>query len=185
MKKTVILKTLVCSSLLLASSSAFAAGSPYDDNTVSAWSFIFAFIVFVAGILQIILFFKIWIMTNNVKDIHNLYLQKGVKFTDAKFPYLLNRREEAFNILNKSTEDRIMDWIKSSNDGSSDIEKTQSLIDRDIEKIERTYYEPIGMEMPAEYKNFKIAQYVALYNKYKKETGSQEGAKPSQTSSNS
>ena len=41
------------------------------------------------------------------------------------------------------------------------------------------------MEMPAEYKNFKIAQYVALYNKYKKETGSQEGAKPSQTSSNS
>lgn len=185
MKKAIILKKLLCSLLLLTSSSAFAAGSLYNDNSGSAWSVISAFIVFVAGILQIILFYKIWIMTNNVKDIHNLYLQKGVKFTDAKFPYLLNRKEEAFNILNKSTEDRIMYWIKSSNDGSLDIEKMQYLIDKDMAKIEKKYYEPIGMEMPAEYKNFKVAQYVALYNKYKKEARPQEEAKPSQTPSNS
>lgn len=68
-------------------------------------------------------------------------------------------------------------WIKT--------EKKQILIDRDIQKIEKNYYEAIGMEMPFEYKEFKIEQYVNLFNKYKKATPTSETTNISQASNNS
>ena len=65
-------------------------------------------IVFVFCILQIILFFKVWGMTNNVKDIRN-------SIKEANIAYLKGNIEEAEKLLNESFFKDISDLFYSTN----------------------------------------------------------------------
>lgn len=112
MKKSIISKVLFSALLLLTSSSVFAATSYYYEESTSGWATILALISFFAAILQIILFFKIWIMTKNVEEIHDQYMTKELDFTDAKLPYIFNRKDEAYNILNQCMEKQIKNGLK-------------------------------------------------------------------------
>ena len=54
-------------------------------------------IVIVFGILQIILFFKIWNMTNDVRRLHNRFV--GYSRIDAKRYFLAGDKEKAKEVL--------------------------------------------------------------------------------------
>lgn len=69
MKKTIML-SLCCLTALTAS----ANGGGPDETTLNIISIIFV----VFGVLQIILFFKVWGMTNNVKEIRDTLIVKSI-----------------------------------------------------------------------------------------------------------
>lgn len=127
MKKAIIFKTLLCSSFLLISSSAFAETNDYYVETSGLATF-FALITFVAAVLQIILFYKIWIMTNDIKEIRNQYIRKDANLEDAVLPYLFGRKDEALSILNLSMEKKIRECI--------DTGMSPKLINTEIEEID-------------------------------------------------
>ena len=72
----------------------------------------FTGIVMIAfGILQIILFFKIWGMTNNVKRIWKKIDNKDF-LSDACVSYIKGNLEETERLANESYEDWIDNYIK-------------------------------------------------------------------------
>lgn len=62
---------------------------------------IVSIIIIVFGILQIILFFKVWEMTDNVKMIKGNLVDNTNAFKEAKKELMLGHLDKAFEIYNK------------------------------------------------------------------------------------
>lgn len=72
-------------------------------------------IIIVFGILQIILFFKVWGMTDDVKRIKkNLIDGADVSFESAKKELLLGNTDKAFEIYNKCFIDSVVTLYKET-----------------------------------------------------------------------
>ena len=74
-------------------------------------------IIIVFGILQIILFFKIWAMTNNVKDIQRRFVNQNLK-SEANIAHMKGDIDAAEKCLNESLLKEISDLFYSTNDYS-------------------------------------------------------------------
>lgn len=76
---------------------------------------IVSIIIIVFGILQIILFFKVWGMTDDVKRIKkNLIDGADVSFESAKKELLLGNTDKAFEIYNKCFIDSVVTLYKET-----------------------------------------------------------------------
>lgn len=58
-------------------------------------------IIIIFGVLQIILFFKVWVMTDNVKIIKENLVDDANAFEEAKKELMLGHPNNAFEIYNK------------------------------------------------------------------------------------
>lgn len=69
---------------------------------MEAYTVFISFILFVFAILQIILFFKIWGMTNDIRDIRNKYLQEGDVYKKQEQTLIQTNSESTENNSDKS-----------------------------------------------------------------------------------
>ena len=78
--------------LVATASNSYAYYSEYSYSSYgssSIWSEIIHIIMFIGGILEIILFFKIWGMTNNIKKLKEDYFSESIsKINQEQFYYL-------------------------------------------------------------------------------------------------
>lgn len=103
-------------------------------------------VIVVFGILQIILFFKLWGMTNDVKAISNkmeaIPMDNYNKLEKAMWQLLLeNKKEKAIEFLNCNLSAEL---IKSTHWGG---ETTDNII-QSIKNRYRKYYEKLGVPFP-------------------------------------
>lgn len=80
--------------LVAAASNSYAYYSEYSYSSYgssSIWSEILHIIMFIGGILEIILFFKIWGMTNNIRKLKNDYFSESLPRNEyEKIDYIRN-----------------------------------------------------------------------------------------------
>ena len=151
----------------------------------------FYFICFIFGIFQIILFFKIWGMTNNVKAIKNNLKEIGnidnlsnleleVLIAEVRNLYFLNRQDEAYALLNgylykklckldnayeKEDKTLIRTWIEER-DAIETLE-TKEYVDLCISEVEYLY-KLINKEIPSSLRNATAESFKAYLPIYKK-----------------
>ena len=89
MKKFIILAVLV--SVCLSSYAYYSDYSYSSYGTSSPFSEIIQIIMFIGGILEIILFFKIWGMTNNIKKLKKEYFSESISKIDQEQFYYLRK----------------------------------------------------------------------------------------------
>ena len=70
---------LLAATMLLFASSAFAYYGEYNEPKTSGWDIFMAMVTIICAILGIILFFKVWGMTNDVRKITENYLAPKVR----------------------------------------------------------------------------------------------------------
>ena len=124
---------------------------------------IISFIVFIVAILQIILFFKIWGMTNDVEKIKNKLTgpSKRISFNEAKITvrhlHFVGKDDEAYDVINAYVEGTIANIYKY---GQPNTRKDSFSVN--FNKIkERTapLYALIGREMPQVLAEVNIEDY--------------------------
>lgn len=108
-----------------------------ETNASLTW---FLIITIVAGIFQIILFFKIWIMTNDVNTIKNNLNNKGIT-KQAQIAFLKGNKEEAKNLLYDAIYTSILESAKDY--------AIKEDYNRDLINIDRIY-KPICEKMEIE-----------------------------------
>ena len=115
----------------------------------------------VAGVLQIVLFFKLWVMTNDVKKLREtLTSERAVNFKfevrkllcsgnkEKAKELLLNRFYKELSVLNYAGLDK----------GASNYAQVQNNIDSDFNKLKAEFEKQctkIGVEVPEDIKNMK------------------------------
>ena len=114
----------------------------------------FSIIVIVFAILQIILFFKLWGMANDVSKIKGRL--SNSEYTFKKY-MLLGEKEKAFNLLKETLTNRLMEWRKNLLTAELFV-KNVTFIDIYVKKAELT-----GFELP---EHLKTAQ--AFWDYYEK-----------------
>ena len=161
MEKKITVLTLSLFTVLTAS-----ARNEGPDTTVLE---ILSILFLVFGVLQIILFFKVWGMTNNVKRIKDGLAQKGTigeGSVDEKvrLQLLLGNKEDARRILlvqMAQAIDKVYDKLLVN--GS----QADAIYEQDITPVVDEFkarMQEIGMEMPAQAAQIKtIGDYYNLY----------------------
>ena len=150
MKKLLLTLLFVCTAATM-----FAYRSSPGDEIGYA---IINLAIVIIGILNIILFYKIWEMTNDVKKIKNkfyLYEQKNYLFKKKFMKLKLTGEvEEAKKMVDESLKDEV--YAKLLVFGVP-VEQMQ----KDVEKIIRiydNYYKCLDCEMPKEIKELDVAK---------------------------
>lgn len=92
---------------------------------------ILSIIIIVFGILQIILFFKVWGMTNNVSELRKMYDDRSEKLISA-----INRVAREMQKLNSNKVDSRSEMKIASQEGKKE------------ERIEKVHKEEIKRELP-------------------------------------
>ena len=107
-------------------------------------------------VLQIILFFKIWGMTNDVKDLKNKFDPRGFskeqmakKMIELKY---MGRIEEAKRILDENLENEVFNKVLVK---EVSIEMIKDDVGKVIGEYEK-YYQLLKCEMPKEIKEMNI-----------------------------
>lgn len=113
-------------------------------------------IIIVFGVLQIILFFKIWAMTNKVTSIDNKLNNQRHKYS---FYMLMEDKEKAFLTVKEELVLRLIELDKATYDGRRFIKLANDEIPNYIEKMKATGFDVPGYLTSAE--NF-IAYYKQL-----------------------
>ncbi len=123
-------------------------------------------IIIVFGILQIILFFKIWGMTNDIEKIKNKYCRTdnvkkagitGIKSAVVKMKNL-GQKKEALEFLDNMMQKRLdglFDELHTSDTPIEELDKHWSNYVRGYTKM----YAYLGEEIPEGYKNFSFKTY--------------------------
>lgn len=91
-------------------------------------------VIFIFGILNLILFFKIWGMTNNVKKLAQRFQEKDeVTLKEARNLYILGDYDAAFDMFRKLFVERMKNEYNS-------IYNTYSLKDKDkVEEYDKSF----------------------------------------------
>lgn len=170
MKKTFLTLGL----FLMSVAPALAYYGDYDNSRSesSPFSIFLALIVFVFGVLQIFLFFKVWGMTNDVKQIKEKYVSpvksynatityfgiKALEGNEAAKKYIINEIIKELSMCDTSTFYKRERYSKMFNDVK---EKFKLILDDSgIEFPEMEEY--INLVSPNEYKGFKIDDKVRM-----------------------
>ncbi|MBR4047295.1 MAG: hypothetical protein IKK07_02415 [Bacteroides sp.] len=163
MKKTVL---LLSSILVSVPTFAYGYGSDLDDSLT--W---IGVLFFVWGILEIILFFKIWGATNDIDKLKSAICdgKKGNGMSSyLKKMYLLGKEDEAYNYLNEAFSDEIVrihtKCLKESNaDGEIVYNGVYEPIETAFNKMINIttdeylqYYQSIGKEIPSRFKSISF-----------------------------
>ena len=112
----------ILSVMLAVTLSSFAYYGDYSSSSVSGWFTFIGFVLFVWGILEIILFFKIWGMTNDIKALKKDHFNENTFGSDyAKFSYLrrsiiLGKKDVVRNAF-------LMDFINNVEIGYNGLKK--------------------------------------------------------------
>lgn len=183
MRKVVVFVSL----LLVGTGSAFAYYPDEYDAGPSGWTVLFALLYFAVGVLNVILFFKIWRMTDDVKSLKNTIQKNDTSAANITREELLARvrklyftgnADMAYSIINSyvfsllkilinmSLTDKDQKRVIYTNDWDTE---TQSPITKPLDKAiseelsrNEKLYELIGKEMPSCLKDFTYEQYAAF-----------------------
>lgn len=93
---------------------------------------------FVFGILQIVLFFKLWGMTNDIRIMKQN--MRGVEY-DFNYYMLLDEKEKAFNLVKSRLLNVLMIKKEGNNDKASFIENSKWHINKYKKMADATGYE--------------------------------------------
>lgn len=101
-------------------------------------------IILLVGLLQIILFFKLWGMTNNVRAIRNRL--PGIKFLErARDEYYQGYIQSPKKILDEEMEKRVA-YLRAKRKTDKDF-PYNNLLERDIKEM-RGYYDEMNLIYP-------------------------------------
>lgn len=98
-----------------------------------------ALFLIVFGVLQIVLFFKIWEMTTNISEIKNRIFENDYT-SDANYYYLLGDIDKAEKLLNEAflkEISNISSRTTSEDNWAQNFEKLKSKYSKAFEKINR------------------------------------------------
>lgn len=169
--------------LLIGTGSAFAYYPDEYDAGPSGWAVLFAILYFAVGVLNVVLFFKIWRMTDDVKSLkdsiqnNRTNLNREAVLDRVRDLYFTGHVEKAYNTINAYIFNQLsnkMAFCATDDNGNVFFTdgwdyKTQTPKDTTPEEaIKETLaeneklYELIGKEMPPYLKNFTYEQYAAF-----------------------
>lgn len=114
----------------------------YGYESSSSMTFI-SIVSIAAGVLQIILFFKIWGATTDIKKIKEHLAPKGLNMSDVRVLYYSGHREQAIDLLNKQLAKSVDDAFGNSFNVDDFKRKVAELVNTN-----KPYYEALGVEMP-------------------------------------
>lgn len=121
------------------------------------------FIVF--GVLQIILFFRIWGMTNNVSELTETFCETPDSFPGQAHPFhtiskymTLGQNDKAIKFLNDLLDTRQNEIVISFINKTLTVEQCQVRWERTLAYYKRVYGK-VGTEIPQDYENFDFAKY--------------------------
>lgn len=100
-------------------------------------------IAVIFGVLQSILFFKLWGMTNDVKNIYSSMTNLNWSLHDAKIAYIQGNIEATKFILDKS----LIDGLKHAAFEDSGMSPYQNVYENTRKKYTK-YYTDFGLELP-------------------------------------
>ena len=89
-------------------------------------------VIIVFGILQIILFFKLWGMTNNVKKIRESFLTGADGLSPAKIEFAIGNIEKAKLLLQELQENRVLQEVLYENGQKTAQERKWENIENNI-----------------------------------------------------
>lgn len=118
----------------------------------------------VFGVLQIILFFKIWGMTNDVKALKNKFESRGLnqdrlaqRVLELKYT---GKVEEAKKLVDDNLENEV--FVQMFVPGN-DVTYTESEVKK-IRKFYDKYYKLLNYEMPVEIKEINVGKVIGEYS---------------------
>lgn len=147
MKRLSIISVLASSPIAM-----FAYYDDYSSSSTSGsgWLTFLMIILLVWGILEVILFFKLWGMTNNVKQMKNQIVRYN-KRDDFRRYRLLGKKEEAAEALIEVFFDSMITYIHSEEyDPDRNIEEEVSELENHLSQF--------GVKIPKEIKALKTAR---------------------------
>ena len=156
--KTILIATL----LLLGSVSSYAYGyySEKDDSST-----LYVIVLLIAGVLNVILLYKIWCMTNDVKKLREKFCFDTISVkSKVRQLYLIGDIETAYITLNTHIVNEVERIYQSTLVIQIPLEKEKlftSGIDKLVKRYENTY-KIIGKEFPTKIKDLTLEQYVNL-----------------------
>jgi hypothetical protein len=116
------------------------------------WYYIALLIVIILGILNVILFFKIWGMTNDVRILRKKYIPHTSLYFEIRRLLLFGNRERVRDLLIN----RFIDKIEYLYHDETDCDAARENIDNDFnaakEELELCF-QKIGEELPENIKN--------------------------------
>jgi biopolymer transport protein ExbB/TolQ len=130
---------------------------------------IIAVIIIAASVLQIILFFKIWVMTNDVRALREKYVKHSSSNFEIRKLILLGDKKQATDILLN----QFIEKIKNLNyDGLNEkdeyYEKIKQNIDKHFDEVKKELENnllKIGEKLPDGIKNLKSGEdFKNLFN---------------------
>ena len=131
---------------------------------------IWVIVVFIFALINIILLFKIWGMTNNVdwisRQVDKITEQVDKPRYEAKFAdyYLSGEYEEAYRLLNHYLADEIhIEYDNLSSDDKESKQKYNKAIARIIDEY-KPFYELLGKNIPDNIKNVTYELSQILYD---------------------
>lgn len=178
------MKRFFCVSTLFSLAMATFASGYYDNSYSSGWITFYAILMFVWGILQIILFFKVWGMTDDIRALKRDYFnEKDTNNKESidnslKQYYLQGDLEKVKKILIKQFIDKVeSDYLKMKTYDYEQNEKGDYVLvsrkEKNLNVSIRSYverlkkqYELIGEDMP-EFIN-KMETFGDYYNLFEK-----------------
>ena len=144
MKRLSIISLLVAMPLAM-----FADYGEYSSAPSNLVTFLMI-VLLIWGVLEVILFFKVWGMTNNVEKIRKYMLRSNTKELLRKYR-LLGQNDKAAEIVIQDFLNDLEDYINSM-----DYNPKEN-IEKDVEGLEYELSQ-LGAKLPEEFKKLKIAK---------------------------
>lgn len=125
------------------------------------------------AILNIILFFKVWVMTDDVNKLKKTLCKSAPTSTISTLkPTIvtlisLKKEDEAEKIINQSLEDRLFEFTKAFLSSKWNIEHPEYLQGQadKIIALHKEYYNMLGKEMPERFANFSLQTAIEIFNR--------------------
>lgn len=152
-------KIMIATLLLLGSASSYAYGYYSENNNSST---LYVIVLLIAGVINIILLYKFWCMTNDVKKLREKFclVTTSIK-SKVRQLYFTGEIETAYLTLNNYLINEVESIYQKTPELGNSLEKEKfftSGIAGLVKKYENTY-KAIGKEFPANIKNLTLEQY--------------------------
>lgn len=135
----------------------------YTDSDFEDFMTLINIVLVGMGVLQVILFFKIWGMTNDVRKLKETLCISGLNDDQLSKKVLklkyTGKIDEAKKVIDENMENEVFNQLCMR---GNDISYTQSQVELIIKKYEK-YYKMLNCEMPAEIKNIKVGKVVGEF----------------------
>ena len=151
---------MIATLLLLGSASSYASGYYSGKNDSS--STLYVVVLLIAGVINIILLYKFWCMTNDVKKLREQFclVTTSIK-SKVRQLYFTGEIETAYLTLNNYLMNEVESIYQKTPELGNSLEKEKfftSGIAGLVKRYENTY-KAIGKEFPANIKDLTLEQY--------------------------